>query len=153
MKLFLQAVVSPFAFFCFISCDNRTQSNAKADLPLTDTLIIPEKYNLEIRPSTKIKCDFIVDRPKETYITNKLFYLETTRYYRLLAVEDSGIRHGRNLLWPCNIPNIIQHGDTFLIFGQSYVIFATEQLPGLPFVIDKIIMHDDYSHGLNRLFR
>jgi hypothetical protein len=154
-------VVGQLAIFTFlllstIGCNDNRQFTPTQNLAPSDTSFIQEKYNLEIRPSTKIKCDFIVDRPKEKFIKNKLYYVVTSddapHNYTLRAVDSPNVRHTYSFLWPCNLPDIVNRGDTILVTGQAYVIYSNEHMRGLPFVIERILIRDNYSRGLNRVF-
>ena len=154
--------IGPLPIFTFlllftIGCNDNRQPTSTQNLAPSDTSSIQDKYNLEIRPSIKIKCDFIVDRPKGKYINDKLYYVfasDTVPHkYRLWAVDSPNVRHAYSFLWPCNLPDVLDLSDTILVSGQSYVIYSNEQMLGLPFVIERVFVHDEYSRGLNRLFK
>src|SRR6185369_14361070 len=98
-SIFISPIFGILYLLFFFSCSNSHSPSTPGNKPQsnTDTLIIPERFNLEIQPNHSIKCELISDRHKDHYIVNKLFVLDNEYIFNSIA-DSSHFRPKR--LWP-----------------------------------------------------
>ncbi len=138
--------------FLYFNCKTESEKNDNSDQQLNNKQSIDSNlYNLEIIPTTKIECSFLTNRPVYDTIENEPYYVDTSYQYRLMSIK--GMNHKNRVLWPCNLPDILKQGDSVLVSATLYATSGDEKILGVPAMITKILMNDNYKNGLSNLFK
>jgi hypothetical protein len=127
----------------FFSCKEKNDENATIS-QLKIESVDRKIFNLEILPVIDTNCAIIKGKKKEDTVFNRLYIVDTSSFKIL---KDPRGKVGRNVyLWPCNFPDILNHGDTIVASADRYYSFGDEKVPGAPCLLTRIFIQAKYAY-------